>query len=193
MTFRTLKTWVRRVNLRKRGWDDGNLLKTPPRRVWAGLDGFAAMQKHPALRSIVSLAISKDHLELQFFFFKYMTWLSSTKRLWFELKHIHLSVKILFGEKKNGGGKGRKSIGRYYDRRSNGHTLLRVRILVSEFTIDFHYTTDDISILYTMGRGLLLVLFVFFVLLVFFHKTRCQIWCTIELHRDPILKVLSEC
>ena len=22
--------------------------------------------------------------------------------------------------------------------------------------------------------------------------TRCQIWCTIELHRDPILKVLSE-
>ena len=153
MTFRTLKTWVRRVNLRKRGWDDGNLLKTPPRRVWAGLDGFAAMQKHPALRSIVSLAISKDHLELQFFFFKYMTWLSSTKRLWFELKDIHLSVKILFGEKKNGEGKGRKSIGRYYDRRSNGHTLLRVRILVSEFTIDFHYTTDDISILHTNWNG----------------------------------------
>ena len=24
------------------------------------------------------------------------------------------------------------------------------------------------------------------------HKTRCQIWCTIELHRDPISKVLSE-
>ena len=23
-------------------------------------------------------------------------------------------------------------------------------------------------------------------------KTRCQIWCTIELHRDPISKVLSE-
>ena len=23
-------------------------------------------------------------------------------------------------------------------------------------------------------------------------NTRCQIWCTIELHRDPILKVLSE-
>ena len=25
-----------------------------------------------------------------------------------------------------------------------------------------------------------------------FHKTRCQIWCTIDLHRDPISKVLLE-
>ena len=25
-----------------------------------------------------------------------------------------------------------------------------------------------------------------------FHRTRCQIWCTIELHRDPISKVLLE-
>ena len=24
------------------------------------------------------------------------------------------------------------------------------------------------------------------------NKTRCQIWCTIEFHRDPISKVLSE-
>ena len=24
------------------------------------------------------------------------------------------------------------------------------------------------------------------------HRTRCQIWCTIELHRDPISKVLLE-
>ena len=24
------------------------------------------------------------------------------------------------------------------------------------------------------------------------HMTRCQIWCTIEVHRDPISKVLSE-